>query len=238
MSDPANPVPYRKRPIEATYASTGSKWYTWLLQDQRFLDDRRDVLRWVSEPLTEEVVVAGDIVAKLFVSTTGQDADWVVKLIDVSPENDADPVRRGYQLMVANDVFRSRFRESFETPKPMQPNTVTPITIDLHTQSYRFLKGHRIMVQVQSTWFPIIDRNPQTWVPNIFEADRVGLPGADASCLADGGAGVARRDAGGTALRRSGPRRERRSPLALGSNRFSIAVRVRHDPSDSASTPS
>ncbi len=170
VSDPANPVPYRKRPIEATYASTGSKWYTWLLQDQRFLDDRRDILRWVSEPLTEDVVVAGDIAAKLFVSTTGQDADWVVKLIDVSPENDADPKRRGYQLMIANDVFRSRFRESFETPKPMQPNTVTPITIDLHTQSYRFLKSHRIMVQVQSTWFPIIDRNPQTWVPNIFEA--------------------------------------------------------------------
>ncbi len=170
ISDPANPVPYRKRPIEATYASTGSKWYTWLLQDQRFLDDRRDVLRWVSEPLAEDVVVAGDIAAKLFVSTTGQDADWVVKLIDVSPETDPDSTRRGYQLMIANDVFRSRFRESFETPKPMMPNTVTPVTIDLHTQSYRFLKGHRIMVQVQSSWFPIIDRNPQTWVPNIFEA--------------------------------------------------------------------
>ena len=170
VSDPANPVPYRKRPIEATYASTGSKWYTWLLQDQRFLRDRSDVLRWATEPLTEDVVLAGDIAAKLFVSTTGQDADWVVKLIDVSPEDDADEKRRGYQLMVANDVFRSRFRESFETPKPLIPNTVTPITIDLHTQSYRFLKGHRIMVQVQSTWFPLIDRNPQTWVPNIFEA--------------------------------------------------------------------
>jgi uncharacterized protein len=170
VSDPANPVPYRKRPIEATYASTGSKWYTWLLQDQRFIADRRDVLRWVSAPLTEDVVLAGDITARLFVSTTGQDADWVVKLIDVSPEDDADANRRGYQLMVANDVFRSRFRESFEVPKPLQPNTVTPITVDLHTQSYRFLKGHRIMVQVQSTWFPIIDRNPQTWVPNIFEA--------------------------------------------------------------------
>ncbi len=170
VSDPANPVPYRKRPIEATYASTGSKWYTWLLQDQRFLRDRSDVLRWATEPLTEDVVLAGDIAAKLFVSTTGQDADWVVKLIDVSPDDDPDAKRRGYQLMVANDVFRSRFRESFETPKPLTPNTVTPITIDLHTQSYRFLKGHRIMVQVQSTWFPLIDRNPQTWVPNIFEA--------------------------------------------------------------------
>ncbi len=171
VSDPANPVPYRKRPIEATYASTGSKWSTWLLQDQRFIADRADVLTWTTPPLTEDVVVAGDIAAKLFVSTTGQDAEWVVKLIDVYPDTPETPSRvRGYQLMVANDVFRSRFRESFEVPKPMVPNTVTPITVDLHTQSYRFLKGHRIMVQVQSSWFPIIDRNPQTWVPNIFEA--------------------------------------------------------------------
>ena len=171
VSDPADPVPYRKRPIEATYASTGSKWSTWLLQDQRFIGDRKDVLHWTTPPLTEDVVVAGDIVAKLFVSTTGQDADWVVKLIDVYPDTPDTPARvRGYQLMVSNDVFRSRFRESFETPVPMTPNTITPITVDLHTQSYRFLKGHRIMVQVQSTWFPIIDRNPQTWVPNIFEA--------------------------------------------------------------------
>ena len=171
VSDPANPVPYRKRPIEATYASTGSKWYTWLLQDQRFLGNRKDVVTWATEPLTEDVVIAGDIAAKLFVSTTGQDADWVVKLIDSYPTNTSvDERHRGYQLMVSNDVFRSRFRESFEVPKPMVPNAVTPITIDLHTQAYRFLRGHRIMVQVQSTWFPIIDRNPQTWVPNIFEA--------------------------------------------------------------------
>ena len=171
VSDPADPVPYRKRPIEATYASTGSRWSTWLLQDQRFIGDRKDVLHWTTVPLTKDVVVAGDILAKLFVSTTGQDADWVVKLIDVYPDTPATPAKvRGYQLMVSNDVLRSRFRESFETPTPMTPNTVTPITVDLHTQSYRFLKGHRIMVQVQSSWFPIIDRNPQTWVPNIFEA--------------------------------------------------------------------
>ena len=171
VSDPADPVPYRKRPIEATYASTGSGWYTWLLQDQRFLADRRDVLTWASAPLTEDVVLAGDVLAKLFVSTTGQDADWVVKLIDAYPNDAAlEQKMRGYQLMVANDVFRGRFRESFEVPRPMQPNAVTPINVDLHTQSYRFLKGHRIMVQVQSTWFPLIDRNPQTWVPNIFEA--------------------------------------------------------------------
>jgi uncharacterized protein len=171
VSDPANPVPYRKRPIEATYAPTGSKWYTWLVQDQRFLNERDDVVRWQTDPLSEDVVLAGDIVAQLFVSTTGADADWVVKLIDVYPDSDSLAADlRGYQLMVANDVFRSRYRNSFERPEAMTPNRVTPIAIDLHTQAYRFRKGHRIMVQVQSTWFPLIDRNPQTWVPNIFNA--------------------------------------------------------------------
>ncbi|MCC6244210.1 MAG: CocE/NonD family hydrolase, partial [Gemmatimonadaceae bacterium] len=171
VSDPAKPVPYRKRPIEPTYYPKGSGWRTWLLEDQRFVVDRLDVLHWVTPPLEEDVVVAGDISAKLFVSTTGRDADWVVKLIDVYPEvMTPDHTLGGYQLMVANDVFRSRFRNSFETPAPMVPNQVTPITIDLHTQSYRFKAGHRIMVQLQSTWFPLIDRNPQTWVPNIFTA--------------------------------------------------------------------
>ena len=171
ISDPAKPVPYRPRPIEPTYYPKGSGWYTWLLEDQRFVQNRPDVLSWVTEPLTEDVVVAGEITAKLLASTTGQDADWVVKLIDVYPEDYPPNFKLGgYELMVANDVFRGRFRESFEKPTPIAPNVVTPFTIDLHTQSYRFLKGHRVMVQVQSTWFPIIDRNPQTWVPNIFEA--------------------------------------------------------------------
>lgn len=171
VSDPAKPVPYRRRPIEPTYFPKGSKWRTWLLQDQRFVDGRPDVLTYQTEPLTEDVVLAGEITAKLFASTTGQDADWVVKLIDVYPDEVAsDHTLGGYQLMVANEVFRGRFRESFEKPVPLVPGRVTPFTIDLHTQSYRFLKGHRIMVQVQSTWFPIIDRNPQTWVANIFKA--------------------------------------------------------------------
>lgn len=171
VSDPAHPVPYRHRPIEPTYYPKGSGWYTWLLEDQRFVQNRPDVLSWETEPLTEDVVIAGEITARLFASTTGQDADWVVKLIDVYPEQYAsDPKLGGYEFMIANDVFRGRFRESFEKPVPIAANTVTPFAIDLHTQSYRFLKGHRIMVQVQSTWFPIIDRNPQTWVPNIFEA--------------------------------------------------------------------
>jgi len=171
ISDPAHPVPYRPRPIEPTYYKKGSGWYTWLLEDQRFAQNRPDVLSWETEPLTEDVVVAGDVTAKLFASTTGQDADWVVKLIDVYPEDYAPDFKLGgYELMVSNDVFRGRFHRSFERPVPLVPNAVTPFTVDLHTQSYRFLKGHKIMVQVQSTWFPIIDRNPQTWVPNIFLA--------------------------------------------------------------------
>ena len=171
VSDPAKPVPYRPRPIEATYAPRGSGWSTWLLEDQRFVDGRPDVLSWSTGPLTEDVVLAGDITARLFASTTGQDADWVVKLIDVYPEEYAPDHRLGgFELMVANEVFRGRYHQSFERPVPLVPGAVTPFTIDLHSQSYRFLKGHRIMVQVQSSWFPLIDRNPQTWVPNIFEA--------------------------------------------------------------------
>jgi hypothetical protein len=171
LSDPAHPVPYRPRPIEPTYYPKGSGWYTWLLEDQRFAQNRPDVLSWETEPLSQGVVLAGEITAKLFASTTGQDADWVVKLIDVYPEDyPADFKLGGYQLMVANDVFRGRFHKSFEQPVPLVPNAVTPFTIDLHTQSYRFQTGHKIMVQVQSSWFPIIDRNPQTWVPNIFQA--------------------------------------------------------------------
>ncbi|MCU0647386.1 MAG: CocE/NonD family hydrolase [Gemmatimonadaceae bacterium] len=171
VSDPARPVPYRKRPIEPTYYPKGSGWRTWLLEDQRFVHNRPDVLSWETEPLADDVVLAGDITARLFASTTGQDADWIVKLIDVYPDSVApNHALGGYQLMVANEVFRGRFRNSFEKPEPLVPNRVTPFTIDLHTQSYRFQRGHRIMVQVQSTWFPLIDRNPQTWVPNIFKA--------------------------------------------------------------------
>ena len=171
VSDPAHPVPYRHRPIEPTYFPRGSAWPAWLVEDQRFVQDRPDVLSWQTEPLAEDVVVAGDITAKLFASTTGRDADFIVKLIDVYPEDyQPDFKLGGYELMIANDVFRARFRKSFERPEPMVPGEVTPVTIDLHTQSYRFKKGHKIMVQVQSSWFPIIDRNPQTWVPNIFDA--------------------------------------------------------------------
>jgi uncharacterized protein len=129
---------------------------------------RPDVLSWETEPLAEDLALSGAIVARLFASTSQSDADWVVKLIDVYPEN--DPSLPGYQLMVANDVFRGRFRKSFEKPEPLRSNQVYDFTISLHTQDYAFRKGHRIMVQVQSTWFPLIDRNPQKYVPNIFQA--------------------------------------------------------------------
>jgi putative CocE/NonD family hydrolase len=170
VSDPAKPVPYRVRPIPATFGQ-GSTWSTWLVDDQRFVSDRPDVSVWQTAPLDDDVVIAGDVLAKLYASTTGSDADFVVKLIDVYPAKyDANPKLGGYQLMVSNDVFRSRFRKSFEKPEPLTPNKAEEISVDLHTQSYRFKKGHRIMVQVQSSWFPLIDRNPQTFVPNIFEA--------------------------------------------------------------------
>ncbi|HEY7395343.1 MAG TPA: CocE/NonD family hydrolase [Gemmatimonadaceae bacterium] len=167
-ADPNKPVPYRPRPIVASLGGAGSTWSTWLADDQRFVQDRPDVFAWESPVLTEDVVIAGDIAAHLFAATTGSDADFVAKLIDVYPEDDAK--LPGYQFMVANDVFRGRFRKSFEKPEAITPNKTEEFTIDLHTQSYRFLKGHKIRVQVQSSWFPLIDRNPQTFVPNIFKA--------------------------------------------------------------------
>ena len=171
VSDPARPVPYRPRPVEATYDARGSGWGPWLVGDQRFADLRPDVLSWETEPLAEDVTVTGRISARLFASTTGTDADWIVKLIDVYPgDYPAEPAMGGYQLMIADEVFRGRFRSSFEKPEPLVPDRVTDFTIDLHAADHRFLKGHRIMVQVQSTWFPLIDRNPQTFVENIFLA--------------------------------------------------------------------
>jgi len=170
VSDPAHPVPYRTRPIEETYGP-GSRWYTWLTEDQRFVHNRPDELSWETDSLTKDITVTGSLFAKLFAATTGSDADWIVKLIDVYPEYyPKEPKMAGYQFMVANDVFRGRFRKSFEKPEPITANKVESYTIDLHTLNHVFKKGHKIMVQVQSSWFPIIDRNPQKYVPNIFEA--------------------------------------------------------------------
>jgi putative CocE/NonD family hydrolase len=171
-SDPAHPVPYRNRPVDMTYPEDHpGSWYTWLVQDQRFVDERPDVLTWQTEELAEDVTLAGEVTAKLFASTTGSDADWVVKLIDVYPQKYAQDWKlSGYELMIADEIFRGRFRNSFEKPEPITPGVVTPFAIDLHTANHVFKKGHRIMVQVQSTWFPLYDRNPQKFVPNIFEA--------------------------------------------------------------------
>jgi uncharacterized protein len=141
------------------------------VEDQRFVDDRPDVLTLATPPLKNDVTIAGEVVAHLFASTTGTDADWIVKLIDVYPEFYPENWDlAGYQLMVSNEVFRGRYRNSFEKPEPIKANEVQEYAYSLHTQNYSFLKNHRIMVQVQSTWFPIIDRNPQTFVPNIFNA--------------------------------------------------------------------
>lgn len=151
VSDPRHPVPYRSRPVEATY-SRGSRWYTWLTEDQRFVHNRPDVLSWETEALQEDVVITGTITAHLFASTSGTDADWIVKLIDVYPEEHPKNFRMaGYQLMVAGDVLRGRFRKSFEKPEPVKPNEVNEYPINLNAQDYRFLKGHKIMVQIQST---------------------------------------------------------------------------------------
>jgi len=166
ISDPAAPVPYRHRPIRG-----GIGWPEWQLEDQRLAYGRPDVRSWESEPLTEDLTISGDVVARIFASTTGTDADWIVKLIDVYPEDyPPDPEAGGQQMMVAGEVFRARFRESFEKPEPLVPGRVTPYAIHLRDRNHRFLKGHRLMVQIQSTWFPLIDRNPQKFVPNIFEA--------------------------------------------------------------------
>jgi putative CocE/NonD family hydrolase len=129
------------------------------------------VVSWVSEPLTDDVLIAGNVIAKIVASTTGTDADWVVKLIDVFPDSIPDNWKMGgYQLMVAHEIMRGRYRKSFAAPEPLKPRTPLDFTVDLHQQAYQFRKSHRIMVQIQSTWFPVYDRNPQTWVPNIFKA--------------------------------------------------------------------
>jgi uncharacterized protein len=165
VSDPAKPVPYYPRPI------TADVWPEWELADQRFVDGRPDVLSYVSEPLREDLTVSGDPIANLFAATTGTDSDWIVKLIDVYPEGyAADPTMSGFELMVAGEVFRARYRNSFASPAPLVAGQVTPYAIHLRDRDHTFKQGHRVMVQIQSTWFPVIDRNPQHYVPNIYQA--------------------------------------------------------------------
>jgi putative CocE/NonD family hydrolase len=168
VSDPAKPVPYRPRPIDN---ADEMGWRTWLVTDQRFVDGRPDVLTYETEPLKEAMKLSGEPVVHLVASTTGSDADWVVKLIDVQPDRIAPPTRMsGYELPIATDIFRGRYRTSFEHPEPLKPNEPLSYVFGLPMVNHTFQPGHRIMVQVQSTLFPLYDRNPQRFVQNIFVA--------------------------------------------------------------------
>jgi len=171
VSDPAKPVPYRARPSQPVGYSGRFTWPQWLVDDQREASGRPDVLAFVSDVLKEPVKISGQPVVNLMASTSGTDSDWVVKVIDVYPDEVADQEEiGGYQLMISADIFRGRYRESLETPKPIAPDEPLLYRWTLPTANHVFLPGHRIMVQVQSTWFPLYDRNPQTFVPNIFWA--------------------------------------------------------------------
>jgi uncharacterized protein len=183
VSDPANPVPYRERPISPTYPA--GDWRTWEVADQRFVDNRPDVLTFVSQPLDHDLTITGPLAADLFASTSGTDSDFIVKLIDVYPQNaqkndwkeDEGPKPgqyaqslNGYELPIAMEVRRGRYLESFEKPHALVPNKPIKWNIPLRDHDHVFLKGHRIMVQIQSTWFPVIDRNPQKFVVSIYKA--------------------------------------------------------------------
>jgi len=170
VSDPAKPVPYRERSSIPKYASEPTHG-EWLVDDQRHAASRTDVLVWTTEPLKKPVRVAGEPIARLFASTSGSDSDWVVKIIDVWPDEvPENPKLSGCQQMLSADIFRGRYREDLSVAKPLDPGKVLEYHIPLPHVSHTFLSGHRIMVQVQSSWFPLYDRNPQTFVPNIMFA--------------------------------------------------------------------
>jgi putative CocE/NonD family hydrolase len=165
ISDPAKPVPYRARPID------GTSWRRWLVDDQREASGRPDVAVFTSDVLTAPVKISGEPMVNLIASTSGTDSDWVVKVIDLYPDEVAgQPNMGGYQLMISADILRGRYRESLSEAKPIAANTPLLYRFALPTANHVFLPGHRIMVQVQSSWFPLYDRNPQTFVPNIFWA--------------------------------------------------------------------
>ncbi len=162
VADPGDPIPYRHRPIQSTYGQ-GSTWRTWLVENQNFVSGRKDLANFETPVLAADTTVTGDVVADLFAATTGTDADWIVKLIDVDPAT-------GYEGMVAEEILRGRYRRSFTAPEPVKPSEVSEYKWSLHGVDHTFLKGHRMMVEVQSSWFPLYDRNPQTFVPNIMTA--------------------------------------------------------------------
>jgi putative CocE/NonD family hydrolase len=169
VSDPANPVPYRHRPIQPTY-SEGSKWRAWMTEDQRFVTDRKDVAVWHLPVLKKDMILTGEVLADVYASTTGSDNDMVVKLIDQYPADDADPKMRGYQLMTNEEIFRGRYLESFDHPTPMSSGSIHEYKFSLHDVDHVFKAGHTVLVEIQSTWFPLYDRNPQTFVSNVMAA--------------------------------------------------------------------
>jgi putative CocE/NonD family hydrolase len=171
VSDPSKPVPYLPRPIHIGDEEGEATWQTWLVSDQRDAASRTDVLSFESPILSEALKISGEPIASLVASTSGTDGDFVVKLIDVYPDEvGREPKLGGYQLMVAADILRGRYRTSFSDPKPIPAGKTQVFRIALPTANHVFLPGHRIMVQVQSSWFPLYDRNPQTYVENIFFA--------------------------------------------------------------------
>jgi putative CocE/NonD family hydrolase len=168
ISDPGDPVPYRRRPIQPTYAP-GSKWGLWMTEDQRFVTSRKDVAIWTIR-IDDDLTLTGEVIADLFLVTTGNDADMVVKLIDEYPEDDPDPAMRGYQLMTNEEIFRGRYLQSFQAPAALKQGAPQEFRYNLHAVDHVFKKGHTMMIEVQSSWFPLYDRNPQTFVPNIMTA--------------------------------------------------------------------
>jgi putative CocE/NonD family hydrolase len=171
VSDPAKPIPFVPRPIHMLADDEGPSWVNWLVTDQRAASTRTDVLTFETDRLTAPLQLAGTPVANLIASTTGTDGDFVVKLIDVYPDVVAQtPAMGGYQLMISADILRGRYRDSFSDPKPIPANEKQTFRFTLPAVNHVFLPGHRVMVQVQSSWFPLYDRNPQTYVPNIFDA--------------------------------------------------------------------
>jgi len=168
-SDPAHPVPYRARPIQPTY-SADSQWYNWLTEDQRFATERKDVATWKLPVLTHDLTLTGEVVADIFAATTGTDNDLVVKLIDEYPADDADTKMRGYQLMTNAEIFRGRYLDLFTKAAPLKAGAVREYRFGLHDVDHVFKAGHRVVVQIQSSWFPLYDRNPQNFVPNIMKA--------------------------------------------------------------------
>jgi uncharacterized protein len=169
VSNPGDPVPYRHRPIQVTY-SAGSQWGNWLTEDQRFVTERKDLAVWKLPVLKADLTITGEVIADIYAATTGTDNDLVVKLIDQYPDDEPDAKMRGYQLMTNAEIFRGRYLDSFEKPAPLRAGAIREYKFSLHDVDHVFKAGHTVLVEIQSTWFPLYDRNPQTYVSNIMKA--------------------------------------------------------------------